>query len=36
VTRVILLQIAQVLTVLVLAPLLQGIIVQWEERVQRA
>ena len=35
-TRDILLQIAQVLTVLCLAPLLQGVIVQWEERVQRA
>jgi formate hydrogenlyase subunit 4 len=35
-TRDILLQIAQVLTVLVLAPLLQGVILQWEERVQRA
>ena len=34
--RDILLQIAQVLTVLVLAPLLQGVILQWEERVQRA
>ena len=34
--RDIFLQIAQVLTVLVLAPLLQGIIVQFEERVQRA
>lgn len=31
-----LLQIAQVLAVLVLAPLLQGIILQFEERVQRA
>ncbi len=35
-TRDILLQIAQVVAVLVLAPLLQGIIVQFEERVQRA
>ncbi len=35
-TRDILLQIAQVLTVLLLAPLIQGIIVQFEERVQRA
>ena len=35
-TRDILLQIAQVLTVLLLAPLLQGIILQFEERVQRA
>ena len=34
--RDILLQIAQVLTVLLLAPLIQGIIVQFEERVQRA
>ena len=34
--RPILLQIAQVLAVLALAPLLQGIILQWEERVQRA
>ncbi len=33
--RDILLQIGQVLTVLVLAPLLQGIILQFEERVQR-
>lgn len=33
--RDILLQIAQVLTVLILAPLLQGIILQFEERVQR-
>ncbi|OIQ90597.1 formate hydrogenlyase subunit 4 [mine drainage metagenome] len=31
-----LLQIAQVLMVLLAAPLLQGIILQWEERVQRA
>ncbi|HZU76455.1 MAG TPA: NADH-quinone oxidoreductase subunit H [Dehalococcoidia bacterium] len=30
------LQIAQVATVLFLAPLLQGVIVQWQERVQRA
>jgi len=34
--RDILLQIAQVVSVLALAPLLQGIIVQFEERVQRA
>ena len=34
--RDILLQIAQVLTVLTLAPLLQGLIVQFEERVQRS
>ncbi len=34
-TRDVLLQIAQVLTVLVLAPLIQGIIAQFEERVQR-
>ncbi len=34
--RAILLQIAQVLAVVSLAPLLQGIILQWEERVQRA
>ena len=34
--RNILLQIAQVLTVLALAPLLQGIILQFEERVQRS
>ncbi len=32
----ILLQIAQVLTVLILAPLIQGVIVQFEERVQRS
>jgi formate hydrogenlyase subunit 4 len=36
VLRDILLQIAQVLVVLLLAPLLQGIIVQFEERIQRA
>jgi formate hydrogenlyase subunit 4 len=36
VTRDILLQIGQVLTVIALAPLLQGVILQWEERVQRA
>jgi len=36
VSRDVLLQIAQVVTVLVLAPLLQGVILQWEERVQRA
>ena len=34
--RDILLQIGQVVTVLLLAPLIQGIIVQFEERVQRA
>ena len=34
--RDVLLQIAQVVTVLALAPLLQGIILQFEERVQRA
>ena len=34
--RDILLQIGQVVTVLALAPLIQGIIVQFEERVQRA
>jgi formate hydrogenlyase subunit 4 len=34
--RDVLLQIAQVLTVLILAPLIQGIIVQFEERVQRS
>src|ERR1700677_4264850 len=34
--RDILLQIGQVLTVILLAPLLQGVILQWEERVQRA
>ena len=34
--RDVLLQIAQVLTVLLLAPLIQGIILQFEERVQRA
>ena len=33
--RDILLQIAQVLTVLILSPLIQGIIIQFEERVQR-
>jgi formate hydrogenlyase subunit 4 len=35
-TRDVLLQIAQVLTVLGLSPLLQGVILQFEERVQRA
>ena len=35
-TRHILLQIAQVLTVIAVSPLLQGVILQWEERVQRA
>ncbi len=34
--RDVLLQIAQVLTVLLLSPLIQGIIVQFEERVQRS
>ncbi|MGO8801081.1 MAG: respiratory chain complex I subunit 1 family protein [Roseiarcus sp.] len=34
--RDVLLQIAQVLTVLLLAPLIQGVIVQFEERVQRS
>jgi formate hydrogenlyase subunit 4 len=34
--REVALQIAQVVTVLALSPLLQGIILQWEERVQRA
>jgi formate hydrogenlyase subunit 4 len=34
--RDILLQIAQVLTVLTLAPLLQGVILKFEERVQRS
>jgi formate hydrogenlyase subunit 4 len=34
--RDILLQVAQVLTVVVLAPLIQGIILQFEERVQRS
>lgn len=34
--RDILLQIAQVATIFLVSPLLQGIIVQWEERVQRA
>ena len=36
IVRDILLQICQVLTVLLLAPLLQGVILQFEERVQRA
>lgn len=35
-TRDIALQITQVLTVIALSPLLQGVILQWEERVQRA
>ncbi|CAG4886807.1 respiratory chain complex I subunit 1 family protein [Paraburkholderia saeva] len=35
-TRDVVLQIAQVVTVIVLSPLLQGVILQWEERVQRA
>ena len=34
--REVALQVAQVLTVIVLSPLLSGVIVQWEERVQRA
>lgn len=34
--RDIALQVAQVLTVLALSPLLQGVVVQWEERVQRS
>ena len=34
-SRAVLLQIAQVLTVLILSPLIQGIIIQFEERVQR-
>jgi formate hydrogenlyase subunit 4 len=34
-TRDVLLQIAQVVTVLILSPLIQGIILQFEERVQR-
>ncbi len=34
--RDILLQIAQVVTVLALSPLLQGVIARWEERVQRS
>jgi formate hydrogenlyase subunit 4 len=34
--RDILLQIAQVVTVLALSPLLQGIVLQWEERIQRS
>ncbi|MGA8706011.1 MAG: NADH-quinone oxidoreductase subunit H [Steroidobacteraceae bacterium] len=34
--RDVLLQIAQVITALALAPLLQGVILQWQERVQRA
>lgn len=33
--RDVLLQIAQVVTVLLLSPLLQGVILQWEERIQR-
>ena len=35
-TRDVVLQIAQVVTVIALSPLLQGVILQWEERVQRA
>lgn len=35
-TRDILLQVAQVAVVMVLAPLVQGLILQWQERVQRA
>jgi formate hydrogenlyase subunit 4 len=34
--REILLQIAQVVTVIALSPLLQGFILQWEERIQRS
>lgn len=34
--RDILLQVSQVLAVIIFAPLLQGVILQWEERVQRA
>ena len=34
--REVLLQIAQVVTVVALSPLLQGFILQWEERIQRA
>ena len=34
--REILLQIAQVVTVITLSPLLQGFILQWEERIQRS
>jgi formate hydrogenlyase subunit 4 len=34
--RDIALQVAQVVTVIALSPLLQGVILQWEERVQRA
>jgi formate hydrogenlyase subunit 4 len=34
--RDVILQIAQVVTVIALSPLLQGVILQWEERVQRA
>lgn len=34
--RDILLQIAQVMTVIALSPLLQGFILQWEERIQRS
>jgi formate hydrogenlyase subunit 4 len=35
-TRDVILQIAQVATIIALSPLLQGFILQWEERVQRA
>lgn len=35
-TRDVALQVAQVVTVIALSPLLQGVILQWEERVQRA
>ncbi|CAN7662318.1 NADH-quinone oxidoreductase subunit H [Caballeronia sp. dw_19] len=35
-TRDIALQVAQVVTVIAVSPLLQGVILQWEERVQRA
>jgi formate hydrogenlyase subunit 4 len=34
--REVLLQIAQVVTVIVLSPLLQGVVLQWEERIQRS
>ncbi|MGX6999046.1 respiratory chain complex I subunit 1 family protein [Caballeronia sp. KNU42] len=35
-TRDVALQVAQVITVIAVSPLLQGVILQWEERVQRA
>lgn len=35
-TRDVALQVAQVVTVIAVSPLLQGVILQWEERVQRA